>query len=217
MSLIKLKEGDLVGYFTYVGEADRIALPCGQKPRRILCKCQCGNIISALLLHAIRKRIKTCGTCTKSKLDNGERLSSLYNTWRAMRNRCSPRYFQKQYYFEKGISVYKEWNLYSNFKKWALKVGYKDGLQIDRIDNNLGYYPENCRFVTQIENLSNREITKKVVYNGELIPFMTLCHLKNINEVQAASVWRRIKRGWTVETAINTPIKKGNYGKANKG
>lgn len=210
---MQLVYGDKVGEFTYIGEAPTIILPSGQKPRRIFCKCQCGNIISSLLSHVNHKKTKTCGECKSSKLDKNEEKSPLYGTWRSMRNRCSPSYFQRKYYYDKGITVFNEWNLYSNFKKWALSNGYKNGLQIDRIYNSLGYFPENCRFVTQVVNLSNRDITKKVVYKGKLTPLMTLLHLRKISAYQSNTITRRIKRGWSVEDAIDIPIKKGNYGK----
>ena len=205
--------GEKIGQFTYVIEAPVIILPSGQKPRRIFCKCECGNIINSLLSHISNSKTKTCGECKSSKLDKNENKSPLYGTWRAMRNRCSPSYFQRKYYYDKGISVFGEWNLYSNFKKWALLNGYKNGLQIDRINNSLGYYPKNCRFVTQEVNLSNRDITKKVIYNGKLIPLMTLLHSKKIDISQYNTITRRIKRGWNVEQAVDIPIKKGNYGK----
>lgn len=209
----QLTYGERVGEFTYISEAPVIILPSGQKPRRIFCKCNCGNIISSLLSHILHSKTKTCGECKKSKLDNNEHKSPLYGTWRSMKNRCSPSYFQKKYYYDKGITVTDKWNLYSDFKKWALSNGYKEGLQIDRKDNKLGYSPENCRFVTQEVNISNRDITKKVFYKGELIPLMTLLHERNISSYQYNTITTRIKRGWSVEDAIDIPIKKGNYGK----
>ena len=205
------KYGEKIGHFTYISEAETIVLPSGQKPRRINCKCTCGNIINSILSHVSHNKTKTCGQCKKSKLEKNEHKSSLYNSWRGMKNRCKPSYFQKQYYYDKGISVCKEWGMYSNFKKWAISNGHIDGLQIDRIDNSLGYYPNNCRFVTQEYNLSNRDVTYKVIYNDKLIPFMTLLRYKNIPKNHYPTIYIRIRRGWSIEKAIDTPIKNGNY------
>ena len=55
----------------------------------------------------------------------------------------------------RGIKVYKEWEDYSNFKRWAIKSGYKEGLTIDRIDFNGNYEPNNCRWITQAEQVKN--------------------------------------------------------------
>lgn len=58
-------------------------------------------------------------------------------------------------YVERGITVCLEWHSFLVFKEWAEQNGYRDDLQIDRINNDLGYYPENCHFVTAKENMRN--------------------------------------------------------------
>lgn len=57
-------------------------------------------------------------------------------------------------YGARGIKVCEEWNKLSNFIKWSYENGYKDGLQIDRIDNDGDYCPSNCHFVLPCENTS---------------------------------------------------------------
>lgn len=89
-------------------------------------------------------------------------IAKLRARWRNMKRRCS---VEKQtgykYYGGKGINVCKEWEeSFIVFKKWAFENGYRVNLQLDRIDNNGNYSPENCRFVTQKTNLRNRSITK---------------------------------------------------------
>lgn len=130
-----------------------------------------------------------------------------------MKNRCKPNYFQKHLYYDKGIHVCKEWRLsYQRFKMWALDNGYQEELQIDREDNSLGYYPANCRFVTQEINMSNRDNTLFVNYNGIREPLtMLLRKIERFNDYNTIS--NRISRGWDAERAINIPIRKGNYGR----
>lgn len=62
-------------------------------------------------------------------------------------------------YGDRGIKVCDEWHNIENFIKWCKTSGYKKGLQLDRIDNNKDYSPENCRFVTVQQNLCNRRNT----------------------------------------------------------
>jgi uncharacterized protein with von Willebrand factor type A (vWA) domain len=98
-------------------------------------------------------------------------------------------------------------NSYESFKEWALNNGYSPFLQIDRIDNNKGYSPDNCRFVTQIQNLANRDLTIKVNYKNEITPLTILLAEKQMMK-SYDTIRRRIKKGWNHELAIDTPIRK---------
>lgn len=86
----------------------------------------------------------------------------LYNIYRNMKQRChNPKAHQYKDYGERGIYVCDEWkNSFSSFVKWALNNGYEDGLTIDRINNNAGYCPNNCRFTTMLEQERNRRPMK---------------------------------------------------------
>ena len=59
-------------------------------------------------------------------------------------------------YGGRGIKVCKEWQNFDNFARWAIDSGFSTELQIDRIDNDKGYSPENCRWITQHENARNK-------------------------------------------------------------
>jgi hypothetical protein len=74
-----------------------------------------------------------------------------------MRARCripTATYFRR--YGGRGISVCAEWASFEAFRDWALASGYADDLEIDRRDNDGDYTPENCRWVTHVENSRNR-------------------------------------------------------------
>ena len=140
--------------------------------------------------------------------------NKLYNVWRQIIYRCSENYFQKHLYFDKNISVCENWLNFDNFLKWAKENNYKEGLQIDRKKNNLGYSPENCRFVTSKENVNNRSNTFKIIYNGVEYAFMDLIEIKKLY-LNFATIRQRLKNGWTVENAFDKPIKKGKYKRVN--
>ena len=148
---------------------------------------------------------------------HGETNTPLFNKWRSMRARVSPNWVNRKHYFDKGITVCDQWFLFSEFKKWSLENGYEDGLELDRINNDKGYSPDNCRYVTKIVNNSNRSNTIMVKYNGEVVSLTILCLRMDIPTNQYNAIRRRIKNGWSDQDAIDTPLKQGNYGhKVNK-
>lgn len=85
-----------------------------------------------------------------------------------MRQRCSnPRNTHYGTYGARGITVCEEWEKFEAFRDWALANGYEASLEIDRIDNDAGYSPSNCRFVTKAENSRDRTTTRNFDFFGE--------------------------------------------------
>lgn len=90
-------------------------------------------------------------------------VSRLYSIYGGMKARCNnegnPSYGD---YGGRGIKVCKEWlDDFMNFYNWAINNGYSDDLSIDRINNDGGYSPDNCRWATAIEHVNNRRNTCK--------------------------------------------------------
>ena len=87
-------------------------------------------------------------------IKHGMGKERVYYMWRDMIRRCyDERSDSYNTYGGKGIKVCDEWlEDFKNFLNWANENGYSSKLQIDRIDNNIGYFPYNCRFVEPREN-----------------------------------------------------------------
>lgn len=97
-----------------------------------------------------------------------EKYGTIPYVHKSMRNRCeNPNAKDYKNYGAKGISVCDEWKKVIPFCEWALDNGYEKGLQIDRIDPDKGYCPENCRFITRIENLRRRKFVKLTMRKAE--------------------------------------------------
>jgi hypothetical protein len=131
---------------------------------------------------------------------NGE-LSPLYQRWAGMKARCHSESCVKYGgYGARGITVCEEWrNNFKNFETWALANGFSDNLQIDRIDNYNGYSPENCRWVTCIQNQANRR--RSIIFpSGE-----TTAQVARRLGMSPNSIRERIKRGMTMEQAMTIP------------
>lgn len=195
---------------TIIKEVDPLILPSGQKNKAFLCKCDCGTEKIIRKSHLVRGRTQSCGC--KSKLQNGLSQHPLYKILQAIKLRTNGHY--DDIYKKKGIKICNEWSNFLNFYDWAIKSGYKKGLQIDRIDSNGNYEPSNCRFVTSKQNCNNRENTFFVIYKNKKYAFTDLIEIKNLQKHQA-TLRGRIKRNWSIEKAFETPIRKGNY-KTNK-
>ena len=120
-----------------------------------------------------------------SKEKHGERYTKLWKEWNTMKWRCNPKNKRHHvWYSDKGITVCEEWNVYSNFKKWALENGFEENLTIDRIDETKNYCPENCRWITLQENVRRISFSKnwvaidKYSLNGDYI-----CTYPNLSQV----------------------------------
>lgn len=126
------------------------------------CRCDCGTERSVCGKNMATGISTNCGCVRKQSLPasrkkHGESQSSLYKRWKAMVQRCtksSDRNFPN--YGGRGIRVCREWLQFEPFRDWALQHGYDGSLTLDRIDNNQGYAPENCRWVSQIDNCNNK-------------------------------------------------------------
>ena len=88
-----------------------------------------------------------------------------------MKQRCyNPNRLKYSRYGGRGIKICDEWlNSFDSFYNWAINNGYSSELQIDRIDNDGDYCPENCRWVTLWENTLNRRQSKFLTVNGETL------------------------------------------------
>jgi len=136
-----------------------------------------------------------------------------YAVWIAMRQRCSnPRNQGYHNYGGRGIFVCARWESYDNF---ISDMGYcPPGLTIERIDNDKGYGPANCKWATREEQSLNRRNTHKVTYHGvtkTFIEWVTELDLEETLGLSAHSIYCRIKSyKWPADMAFTVKGKTVN-------
>ena len=122
-----------------------------------------------------------------------------YNAWSSMKRRClKPSHPGFINYGGRGIGICERW--VHSFENFLSDMGPKpDGYSLDRIDNNRGYEPENCRWATTPEQQRNRRHVRVVVFDGAKI---TLPDLAERFGIPLTRIRQRLDRGWPVERAV---------------
>lgn len=154
-SLASLK--DLSGQkFGLLKVIERVCEPSAEVMYK--CECECGRAVVVRGGNLRSGGTRSCG-CLRREMVKEKNTkhngcgTRLYRTWRNMLDRCTnPKNKEFSRYGGRGIQVCAEWKEFSKFKEWAENSGYNDILTIDRIDNDKGYSPDNCQFLTREDN-----------------------------------------------------------------
>ena len=135
---------------------------------------------------------------------HGKCYTKIYGVWHGIKQRCfdenRPEY---ERYGGRGITMFADWLDFENFYKWAINSGYKEGLSIDRIDNNGNYEPSNCRWVTRKEQQNNTRYNHYIEINGVS---KTITEWAKENNIRVDTFWLRVKKGWVGEKLLTPPM-----------
>lgn len=133
-----------------------------------------------------------------------------YTAWANMKKRCNnPNHPQWNNYGGRGIKVCERWNLFDNFLK---DMGRKPNpsFTLERRDNDLGYFPENCLWASRLDQTINRRVTSRITIDGVTKCLKHWCQHFGIDH---SVVQHRIKsRHWAVDRALKEPV---NYHRQN--
>lgn len=155
------------GRLTIIKEVKSHIQPSGQKCRKVLCYCSCGNYKEIRLGDLKSGATQSCGCYKKEQVSKKSKKHGLikhplYRVWASAKDRCS-NIQCKDYkdYGKRGIEVCDEWvNDSKVFIEWSLKNGWEKSLVIDRQNNDKGYSPNNCRFVDRGLSARNRRLLR---------------------------------------------------------
>ena len=136
-----------------------------------------------------------------SNYRHGGRNTRLYNIWSSMKSRClnenDPAYKD---YGARGIHVCDRWMDFSLFRE---DMGERPpGMSLDRIDNDKGYSPENCRWANRSTQNRNRRDRRMVTHNGRS---MLIADWAKETGLSVSTIWARISKGWDEALAVSTP------------
>lgn len=203
----KIPIGEKFNLLTVIEDAGR-----NSKGRRLVkCKCDCGNTIICILYN-LNRNAKSCGCIHhRNKYATKEiRSTPLYekiiSLWRNIKSRCYNKK-NKSYvnYGMRGIEMCEDWRYsFISFYNWCIANGFAGNLELDRIDNNSGYFPKNCRFVTKSENQRNKRTNKVIEIDGVN---KTLIEWSEINNFPSYVLANRIKRNWPI-SKLFLPVNK---------
>ena len=167
-----------------------------------LCRCKCGNVVTVRGEDLRSGHTTSCGCYKRERAaethtTHGMRKTRLYGIWLNMLARVGVHKGAgeetKRLYQDRGITVCDEWLVFENFRDWSLSHGYKEGLQIDRIDNDKGYCPENCRWVTPKENTNNRRNTLRLEDGTSLAMFCSKVGIQTRENGKRTKQYDRIR------------------------
>lgn len=137
----------------------------------------------------------------KFSITHGKWGSQIYMIWAGMVKRCNnPNDICYEEYGGRGIEVCTRWLEFENFFE---DMGEPpEGMSLDRIKNNKGYYLDNCKWSTSKEQARNRRGNRLLTYNGITKLMIEWSEDLNINY---STLKNRLGRGWTVERALSHP------------
>ena len=167
-----------------------------------LCRCDCGRSKIVTTSNIRGGNSTSCGCKTdEARTTHGMTHTREYKTWKAMKHRCQPQNPNAEHYFERGIAVCKEWSDFMVFLRDMGKHPGK-GYDLDRINNDLGYSKENCRYVSRSINLNNRRCNRRVTFDGRT---QTIADWAVETGINYRTLNNRINRGWPIEKALIAP------------
>lgn len=179
------------------------------KTRKLIVKCEkCLHEFQTTLNSISRMSQNNCKQ--KHQTRNNLKVTKEWTRMRHIRqnmiSRCYKNFDHRyKYYGAKKIMVCEEWfNSMQAFYDWSLQNGYKNNLTIDRIDNDKGYYPDNCRWVSLKEQSRNKSVTisiekvkeiKKLLnkgYTNHIIANMLNTSKSRVDDISSGRSWQDV-------------------------
>lgn len=183
-------------------------LAVGQVPftyrYKAICVCKCGKCVSVRFDALLSGVTTSCGCYQKERsFIHGGSKNGHVGRWRHMMNRCyDTQDAAYKNYGGRGIFVCDRWHDSINYISDILD-GYFKGAELDRIDNNKGYSPENTRWTTRKENCRNRRTNRNITFNNET---KCVAEWSELTGIPLNVIYDRLNSGWSNKDALTKPV-----------
>lgn len=212
MSNFKNLANQKFGYLTAIKRAPDYIQANGRHRTMWLCKCKCGNTAIVGTDQLTGNYTKSCGCfhikrAKDANTKHGLEGTRIYRIWRNVKTRCLNKN-NKRYkdYGERGIKICTKWldfqgfyeDMGKSYEKHIKNYGEKN-TSIDRKDTNKGYYKENCKWSTLIQQANNKRNNHYITFNGETLSLSQTARKYHLTK---AVLTYRINNGWSVEKSL---------------
>lgn len=211
MARIKDISGQKFGRLIVLGLNREYAIVSGKKERTFwACLCDCGEKVNVRTDQLKSGNTKSCGCwkkteCEVGRVKHGLASSPIYHIYSGIKQRClNSKNVRWDNYGGRGIEICDRWR--DSFENFLEDMGDRPSNKhsIDRINNSLGYFKENCRWATLQEQGRNKRNNCLLEYKGQ-----TKCvqdWAENIG-IKSDVIFARLCQGWSIERTLTTPVK----------
>jgi hypothetical protein len=199
------------------GDWITLASPVRDYQRRrttVLCRCVCGKE-KEVMSRSLRTGVSASCGCTGNKLAGKKRSthghtthtshSPEYASWNSMRQRChNPKAMAYAYYGARGITVCEQWR--ESFATFLADMGGRpNGHSLERVDNDRGYNPGNCRWATTTDQMRNTRRAVRVTLDGEEMNVTAACAKLGISPQRI--YWHTFKHGLPAQEVLDRIVR----------
>lgn len=171
--------------------------------------CECGKEFTACGSKVRRGEVITCPECSMervrlSHIKHGRARTPEHRAWSHIKSRCfNQKVPEYKHYGGRGITMCQRW--IDSFENFLADMGSKPSKlhSIDRIDNNGNYEPSNCRWASFNEQANNKRSNRLVIINSKS---KTMSEWATENGLNREIVHKRLRRGWSGESLIASPM-----------
>jgi len=180
--------------------------------KRVIVRCDCGTRKTMNLSHFRGGTVFSCGCynsertarTNKDRASHGKTWSTEFRIWQGMKARClNPNHMFYLRYGGRGITICREW--LDSFEAFYADMGPRPhDTTLDRIDNDRGYSPENCRWATREQQHNNKASSRLITVGSATL---TITQWSKASGISRHTISRRLRNGWNPAEAVSVYVK----------